>query len=143
MNFNFKQFYFKESDIHGRIKMLIYGQSFIFFFLYKNNVYGGSEEARLTYAAMKSKDDGVEDMTFGATNLSESMKGTPVEEFFTVKDINHISIIQNKEAEEFLVKKTGHKDKDFVSTMNQLHLNRKSREKDSDFGLHKINMDVE
>lgn len=138
MDFNFKN-YLKESDTQGRIKMLIYGQNFIFFFIYKDNVYGGSEDARLTYAAMKSNEEGAEDMTFGATNLSSSVKGKPTDEYFVLKDVDWINIIQNKDAEQMLLKHTT-KNKNNNTSHN---LQNRNSEKNGQFGLHKISMDVE
>lgn len=106
---SFKNFYIQEAyaqrELEGKIKMLVYGQSFILFFNFEGDVYGGSEDARLTYATMKSEEnDGVEEMVFGARNLSDEINGKASERFFTIEDIDHIEVITNREAEELLHK---------------------------------------
>lgn len=105
--FNFKDFYLKETDAQrqreGRIKMLVYGQNFIFFFRYSGDIYGGGEDARLTYATMKSdEEEGTEEMVFQAANLTAAMEGKPHEEFFRAEDVNDIEVIPNNEAEDAL-----------------------------------------
>jgi hypothetical protein len=92
---NFKQFYLKEDELDGRIKMLVYGNNFVFFFIFEGNVYGGNEEARLSYATMREdSEDGSEEMVFEAKNLFLDK-----ENFFTIRDINNIHVISNKKAE--------------------------------------------
>lgn len=108
---NFKNFYLTETDVQrqreGHIKMLIYGQNFIFFFHYDGNIYGGGEEARLTYANMKSDhEEGSEEMVFSANNLTSAVNGKPVEEFFRLEDISKIKVITNHVAEHLLNKQT-------------------------------------
>lgn len=107
---NFKEFYLQETDVQrqreGQAKMLVYGQNFIFFFLFNGSIYGGGEEARLSYAAMKSNsDDGNEEMVFSARNLSSELEGKPKDDFFTIKDIEEIDIVKNHEAEHLLSKR--------------------------------------
>jgi len=81
----FKDFYLKETDAErqreGRIKMLVYGHNFIFFFCYDGDVYGGSEEARLSAAMTGNKAD---------------------EEFFRHEDVEKIEVIKNRDAERLL-----------------------------------------
>jgi hypothetical protein len=143
MKLSFKQFV--EADQkrqrEGRIKMLIYGQNFIFFFRYEDDIYGGSEEARLTFASMKKNKS--EDMVFGATNLTSSLKGEPGEEFFRPEDIDKIAILNSKSAEISLLGQQHYPDKDFHSKISDVSNNRRQREKDQVYGLHKIDKDVE
>lgn len=103
---NFKEFYLKETDaLEGKVKMLVYGQNFILFFRFDGDVYGGGEDARLTYATMKSGgEDGTEEMVFGVHNLSQGMSGQASERYFTADDIEHIEVITNREAEHLLNK---------------------------------------
>jgi hypothetical protein len=105
-SFDFKNFYLHEVDLQrhreGKIKMLVYGQNYIFFFHYDGDIYGGNEDSRLTYSTMKSDDEGADEMVFNANNLSAMMRGEEVEEYFRPDDIDEIEIITSKEAEHFL-----------------------------------------
>jgi hypothetical protein len=123
--------------------MLIYGQNFIFFFRYENDIYGGSEEARLTFASMKKDHDVSEDMVFGATNLTNALKGEPGEEFFRYEDISKIAMLNSKSAEISLLGQQHRPDKDLHSKIADIDHHRRQREKDQVHGLHKIDKDVE
>ena len=105
---DFKNFYILEVDLQrhreGKIKMIIYGNDYIFFFRYEGDVYGGKEDARLTYSSMKIGDDkeAVEEMVFTANNLSAMMRGENPEEYFQPSDVDNIEVVKNYEAEHLL-----------------------------------------
>ena len=81
----------------GRVKMLVHAQNYIFFFRYQGDVFGGGEEARLTYAAMQ--DGGDDDLVFAANNLTKALLGTPQEQYFVPGDLDAIQVLRNKQAE--------------------------------------------
>jgi hypothetical protein len=90
------------------VKMLVYGQNYIIFFRVSDDVYGGGEDARLTYATMVHDDeeDGTDEMVFGARNLTSELHGKPQDGYFTHDNIKELQVISNKKAEMLLLRQT-------------------------------------
>ncbi len=97
-----------------KLKMILESGNMIFFFTYKNEVYGAAEGSRVTFAKMK--DPGDEDNTpgwlreanFSATNLTKLGQGQQVQTIFGQKDLKDIDVLSKEEAydrlEEFFEK---------------------------------------
>jgi hypothetical protein len=132
---------FREEDEHrvkeGRVKALVYGQNFIFFFRYKGDIYGGSEEARLTFATMRAGEEEVEEMMFGASNLTSALKGRPAVEFFKAEDAADIRVLDKKTAEQLLTRGSS------KAPSQEKTTDLSKTEKDTDYGLPYLNRDVE
>lgn len=97
----------EESQIreekYNQIKLLLDGQNFTLFFEYEDDVYGATEQHRVTFSRIKSPDeetseDWIEEAHFLAFNLSESIKGKPVQEIFYEKDVKKIDVITKEKA---------------------------------------------
>ena len=75
-------------------------ESICFFFIHDDKVYGGTEEARLTFAMIKNpeKDDNVKDASFSAINLEKAVNGQQEEKMFAPKDAKKMKIISKEEA---------------------------------------------
>lgn len=90
----------EDEERANRIKLLIDGQNFIFFFLHNGKIYAGSENSRLTFATMKNPSDddqAVDEMNFSATCLLDALMGRPTERIFFHKDLDIIDVIKDKE----------------------------------------------
>lgn len=134
----------EEDDRFVRSKMLVDGHDFIFFFMCRGSVYGANENARSVFSVMKNPMDeqGYEEMSFSATNLSKAMQGDPKEEIFIYKDIDSIKVINKEVARHMLMshkKEKGKKD-DVGAKMVAIQAHKKQRSKD---GRIKLNKDFE
>ena len=97
-----------------KLKMMLDGGGLIFYFRYKDEVYGAPEGSRVTFAKMKDPDD--EDHTpgwlreanFMATNLTKMGQGQQVQTIFGEKDLKDVDVLSKEEAydalEEFFEK---------------------------------------
>jgi hypothetical protein len=87
----------------NKIRLMLDGGNLLFFFRFKNEIYGTNEAARVTYAKLRDDDDpdaGPEwkkEANFTATNLNNAVKGRATQNIFSEKDVDEIKIIHNKE----------------------------------------------
>lgn len=134
----------EEDDRFVRSKMLVDGHDFIFFFMCRGSVYGANENARSVFSVMKNPMDeqGYEEMSFSATNLSKAMQGDPKEEIFIYKDMNSIKVIKKEVARHMLMshKKENNKKGDISDKMAAIQVSKSQRSKD---GRIKLNKDFE
>jgi hypothetical protein len=92
-----------KEEKYNQIKLLLDGQNFTIFFEYEGNVYGATEPHRVTFSKIKSPDEEtteewIEEAHFLAYNLSESIKGKPVQEIFYENDVKKIDVITKEQA---------------------------------------------
>ncbi len=133
---------FKEADDRfARIKMLVDGQDYIFFFVYKGDIYGANETARSVFSVMKRPmgEPGYKDMSFSATNLTKAMGGEPKEEVFVYKEVHSLKVIEDKEDvyKMLLHPKVKHKGEPVDDKMKDIRVSQQSRSKDGRIQLTK------
>lgn len=133
----------ENEDRANRVKLLIDGQNFIFFFHHNGKFFGGPENSRLAFATMKNPDDdcqSIEDLSFSATNLLNALSGNPTEHIFFTKDIDDIDVINKADLFDFLMKgsKGNKEDKsknhELVSKMGHHRKFHKDKEKNNPDG---------
>lgn len=91
-----------SNEKENQIRMMIDGQNFVLFFIYKDDIYGTHEPHRVTLAKLISPDEEdtpgwKEDANFMAINLTRAMQGRPTQHMFKSKDVKDIEIVGNKE----------------------------------------------
>ena len=91
------------------IKMFLSGQQFVMYFIYNNDVYGCSENSRVTYSRMLQPDeetteDWIKEANFMAFNISKAIQGKPAQEMFDHEDVDKIQVISKEIAYDELVK---------------------------------------
>ena len=87
----------------NKLKLMLDGGSFVFFFLFNNEVYGGDEMSRVTFARMKNpdKEDGAgwsKEANFVGTSINKLGQNQQQQMIFTDKDLSKIEIISKEEA---------------------------------------------
>lgn len=96
-------------DIQNKIKLLLDGGNFIFFFKNKGILYGTGEHGRVMFAKMKDPNDEDQgwrdDANFTATNLFDLLAGKENQTIFSGKDIDNIQVITDKKEVEDLCAK--------------------------------------
>lgn len=99
-------------DKRQRIKMIV--ESLMFFFTCKGDLFGGGEDARVTYAKMRDPDDEdhndgwLKEANFTAVNLYKALSGEQGTSIFGMKDLDDIDVITDKDkVERLLAKKVG------------------------------------
>jgi hypothetical protein len=98
----------REEDSSAKINMMLDGQNLIMYFTKDNQLYGCSEESRLTFARMKhpNKDDAnLKEARFGAINLYDALTGKITENLFSKKDLKGLKIVSKDKCESLLIKK--------------------------------------
>lgn len=100
------------NELSDKVNALINSPAFICFFEKNGDIYGITEDSRVTFARLKTKDpempDGWEDeATFMGINLSKLVRneGSP-QSVFTYKDIKNIAIVEKEDAEKKLFKQS-------------------------------------
>lgn len=91
-----------SNDKKTKAKNLV--DNLMFFFSFKGEPYGASENSRVTYAKMK--DDNDEDNTkswrkeanFSAANLKKCLDGEETQTIFSIKDLDDIKVINKEKA---------------------------------------------
>jgi hypothetical protein len=87
----------------NQISLMVEAQGFLFFFTYHDEVFGATEDARVTFARMKEPDPGEEskgwlsEANFTAMNLTKALFGQPAQQIFKHKDLPEIKVIKDKE----------------------------------------------
>lgn len=93
----------EDEDRKNKIKLVLDGGNFIFFFKYKENIYGTGESGRVTFAKMKDSQDEEntdawrKEANFIATNLNDMMLGKQNQTIFGEKECNEIDVIADKD----------------------------------------------
>jgi hypothetical protein len=98
----------QETELRNKIELLLSGQPFVMFFKKGKEIYGATEEGRLTYAKLKSKEEGKgwnKEANFLAINLTKALEGHKVHNMFSFKDIKEIQIMDKEEVEKLLTEK--------------------------------------
>lgn len=99
--------HFDREDLEEKIRSLVNNPSFIMFFDKDKDIYGASEDSRVTFARMKNPDvddEGWEDdADFMAINLSRTLQGELPQAVFGKKDLKKIHVIDRGKAEEKLL----------------------------------------
>lgn len=94
----------KERD--NQVSGLIDGNDFIFFFIKDGDIYGGTEDSRVTFARMKNpEDDGeswADEANFIAFNLDKALLGKQIKSVFSKKDLPTLEVIDRNTAEKKL-----------------------------------------
>lgn len=103
-----------KEALEDRIKAMLEGPSFVFFFTRGDEVFGGGENARMTFAQMKSPDkempkDWANEASFLANNITKMVKGEMGQGVFYKKDLKEIKIITLEEALKKLTKQANEK----------------------------------
>jgi hypothetical protein len=98
-----------NTDFIEKIKTLLDNNDLIFFFTRDSGeIFGCDEDARLTFARIKSPEpedeDWAQDASFSAHNLSRALNGDKSKNIFSKKDLKEIKIIDRKEVERLLNK---------------------------------------
>lgn len=83
--------------------MLLDGQNLLLFFQFEDNLYGATEQHRITFSKMKSPDEEatpewIKEANFLAFNLTSALSGSPTQEIFYSKDIDDISVVNKEDA---------------------------------------------
>lgn len=96
-----------------KVKALLDGNGLVFFFTKNGELFGAPEESRISFAKMKHPDEDedvtkgwVEEATFMAISLDNALKGTKVQNVFSIKDIKNIKVVDKEKAYSILAKKT-------------------------------------
>jgi hypothetical protein len=89
-------------DIENKVKLLMDSGEFIFFFKYKDEIYGTGESGRLTFAQMKNPSDENTDgwkkeASFTACNLCHLAQNNRTETVFGAKELDGIDVIADKD----------------------------------------------
>ncbi len=88
----------------NKLKMLVEGGNFVFFFVYLNDVFGAGEGSRVTFAKMKDPQDvdnnpgWLKEATFTAHNLTKMGQGVQLQMLFTQRDLPQVEVISKEEA---------------------------------------------
>jgi hypothetical protein len=99
--------YLEEEEKENRVRSLLDGQGLIIFFSRGDSIFGAPEESRLTFARMKnpSEDDtNLDDATFIALNLLDTLMGKPQQTMFKMQDISKLKILPKEKCEKILLK---------------------------------------
>ena len=97
-----------EADVSPKINMLLDGQNFIMFFTKEGQLYGCTEDGRLTFARMKHPDKdepSMKDAHFSAINLYDALQGKVTENLFEKKDMKKMKLVSKAKCESLLSKK--------------------------------------
>jgi hypothetical protein len=93
-----------SDDQKNKLKMMLDGGNMLFFFDYKNEVFGAPESGRVTFAKMKDPDDPDntdgwrKEANFMATSLTKAGQGIGQQRIFGEKDISDIDVLDKEEA---------------------------------------------
>ncbi len=101
--------YLENEEIENQINDYLNIKVFMIFFKKGDDVLGASEDGRLTFAKMKSRDDDlpsgwINDASFTAENLTKALEGSDSVNIVGNKDINDVKIIDKDEVQETLTK---------------------------------------
>jgi hypothetical protein len=94
-----------ENECKAAVKVLMNSGSFVFFFEFEKEIFGGSEDTRIVFATLKNPPKEMpkgwkEEASFMGVNLTTmSKEGNPTRRTFYNKDIKKINILEKKEAE--------------------------------------------
>ncbi len=92
----------REDERKNAVNMLLNASNLMFFFTYKDEVFGGNESSRVMYAKMLDEDDEdhtpgwMKEANFGALNLTRTVKGEKSQTVFGEKDIPDIKVVTDK-----------------------------------------------
>lgn len=106
-----------EQDLENKVRSLVDGSEFVLFFKKDDNVFGSSEENRVTFARLKNPEGAdtasgwKEEATFMAINLSNVVKGEPTQSVFAKKDLKKIEVLDRDDAFTILLKQAKSTDK--------------------------------
>ncbi len=88
----------------NKLKMLVEGGNFVFFFIFSNDVFGAGEGSRVTFAKMKDPQDTdnnpgwLKEASFTASNLTKMGQGVQLQMLFTSRDVPNLEVISKDEA---------------------------------------------
>lgn len=100
--------YLEEEEIGNQIDLLLNGQPFVMFFKKGKEIYGATEEGRLTFARMKGDDEDEEwkkEANFMGINLTKAIQGHKVHNMFSLNDLKKIKILDKEKVKKTLVDK--------------------------------------
>jgi hypothetical protein len=144
-NFRYWMDVWDEAVDNNRIKELIEGNNFVFFFKYNKEIFGAPEESRLTFAKMKNPDKDMptgwaKEANFMALNFNKALQGDTVRAIFNIKDINSIEILSQEQAEKDLTKVADQipQDKKKYSTRIIMVPSQKTNEPDKAFNMKNL-----
>lgn len=79
--------------------MILDGSDMIFFFVFKNILYGAPESSRITFATMKDPDNTEgwkKEANFVAKDLYKLLDGEDSDSIFTTKELAKIGVVGDK-----------------------------------------------
>jgi len=98
-----------ENLSSDKITTMLEDNGFVLFFTKEKEVFGATEDGRLTFARMKNPDHDepakyMKEATFSATNLTKAVEGEQTKTVIGYRDLPQIKIISEDEAEKLLKK---------------------------------------
>jgi hypothetical protein len=99
---------FQEQETDNQVEMLMAGQPFVMFFQKGKDIYGATEEGRLTFAKMKGDEEDEEwkkEANFLGINLNKALEGIKVHNMFSVGDLEKIKVLDRDVAKQKLLDK--------------------------------------
>lgn len=104
MNNEFKNWFFKIEEDEKSVEDLINKNGMILFFTRDDDVFGSSEEDRISFAKLKDKDP--EETEFSAINLIKSLLNNDIiSNLFQKSDLSKIKVCDKEEAVKKIIKR--------------------------------------